>query len=85
MKLIPKTPLAVMVYIHGGAFVEGSSSEERYGPDYLLQKNVVIVTLNYRLGAMGNYVYLCSFMQTLCSLEHTFNYLGYLVKVRAKY
>lgn len=42
-----------MVYIHGGAFVRGSSSILIYGPDFLLQKDVVFVSFNYRLGAFG--------------------------------
>lgn len=42
-----------MVYIHGGAYMWGSSGIERYSPDYLLMKDVVLVTLNYRVGAFG--------------------------------
>lgn len=42
-----------MVWIHGGSFRVGSSSEHMYGPDFLLQKPVVVVTVNYRLGALG--------------------------------
>lgn len=43
-----------MVWIHGGAFKMGSGDDDVYGPDYLLQKNVVFVSMNYRLGALGN-------------------------------
>lgn len=43
-----------MVFIHGGGFKLGSGDDLIYGPDYLLQKDVVLVTLNYRLGALGN-------------------------------
>ncbi|MDA8138242.1 MAG: carboxylesterase family protein [Desulfobacteraceae bacterium] len=43
----------VMVWIHGGAFIAGSGSEAAYNPTALAQKDVVIVTLNYRLGALG--------------------------------
>ena len=45
--------LPVMVYIHGGAYLYGSSSSRSFGPEYLLDKNVVLVTLNYRLGILG--------------------------------
>lgn len=31
----------------------GSSRTDIYGPDYFLQKDVILVTLNYRLGAFG--------------------------------
>lgn len=42
-----------MVWIHGGGFKKGSADESLYGPDYLLQRNVVFVSVNYRLGALG--------------------------------
>ncbi|XP_055537412.1 esterase B1-like [Wyeomyia smithii] len=45
--------LPVLLYIHGGAFMRGSSGVEMYGPDYLIQKNVVFVSFNYRIGALG--------------------------------
>jgi hypothetical protein len=44
---------AVMVFIHGGGFSSGSGTAEFYGPDYFLSEDVVVVTLNYRLGALG--------------------------------
>ena len=43
--------LPVMVWIHGGALVEGSGN--RYPGEGLANKGVVIVTLNYRLGPFG--------------------------------
>ncbi|XP_071574393.1 juvenile hormone esterase isoform X1 [Temnothorax nylanderi] len=43
----------VMVWIHGGAFYTGSGDALFYGPDYIVQKDVVLVTLNYRLGVLG--------------------------------
>jgi len=42
-----------MVYIHGGAFMQGSSSVGKYGPDYIFMKEVMLVTINYRVGALG--------------------------------
>lgn len=44
-----------MVFIHGGAFKYGETTESSYGPDYLLEKNVVFVSVNYRLGALGEF------------------------------
>ncbi|HLK37857.1 MAG TPA: carboxylesterase family protein [Polyangiaceae bacterium] len=41
----------VMVYIHGGAFQTGEGDD--YGPRRLLDQGVVVVTINYRLGALG--------------------------------
>ena len=44
---------AVMVWIHGGGFFAGFGGEERHNPGPLTRKGVVVVTLNYRLGAFG--------------------------------
>lgn len=45
----------VMVWIHGGAFFWGSGSQTLYHGDVLSANgNVVVVTFNYRLGALGN-------------------------------
>lgn len=44
---------AVMIFIHGGAFNHGSGNQDMYSPEYLLQEDVVIVTINYRLHAFG--------------------------------
>nr|XP_018917976.1 PREDICTED: esterase FE4-like [Bemisia tabaci] len=43
--------LPVMVFIHGGGYQQGSSVI--YGPELLLDKDIVLVTVNYRLGALG--------------------------------
>ncbi|KAG5667651.1 hypothetical protein PVAND_015625 [Polypedilum vanderplanki] len=44
----------VLVYIHGGGFQTGTSSPSLFNcPDYLLQKELVIVSFNYRVGALG--------------------------------
>ncbi|PSN42556.1 Venom carboxylesterase-6 [Blattella germanica] len=45
--------LDVMFWIHGGGWVAGSGGSEDFGPQYLLDKNVVLVSFNYRLGALG--------------------------------
>lgn len=45
---------AVMVWIHGGGFVTGASSGQMYNATNLaLLGDVIVVTLNYRLGALG--------------------------------
>merc|ERR1711936_708750 len=41
----------VVVWIHGGSFSRGSAAE--YDPDYLLDQEIVLVTLQYRLGMFG--------------------------------
>jgi len=46
--------LPVMVFIHGGYFVLGAGSDPLYDGSYLAASgNVVVVTLNYRLGSLG--------------------------------
>jgi para-nitrobenzyl esterase len=44
-------PHPVMVWIHGGAFYLGESDE--YDPTALVAQGIVVVTINYRLGALG--------------------------------
>jgi para-nitrobenzyl esterase len=44
----------VMVYIHGGAFTLGSASDPWYdGTSFAANYNIVVVSLNYRLGILG--------------------------------
>jgi len=40
-----------MVWFHGGAFIFGSGSS--YEPQYFLDEDVILITVNYRLGALG--------------------------------
>lgn len=42
-----------MVHIHGGAYIMGGGASYFFGPNYLLEQDVVLVTFNYRLGAFG--------------------------------
>ncbi|GIZ51451.1 carboxylesterase/lipase family protein [Noviherbaspirillum aridicola] len=44
-------PFPVMVWIHGGAFTSGESNA--YDTSKLVEQGVAVVTLNYRLGALG--------------------------------
>ena len=43
----------VMVWIHGVALLAGSGTFQQHGPQHLLEREVVLVTVNYRLGALG--------------------------------
>lgn len=45
--------LPVMVYIHGGGFLCGNGDAFLYDPVHFVQRRVVIVTFNYRLGPLG--------------------------------
>ncbi|MEK3785756.1 carboxylesterase/lipase family protein [Paenibacillus sp. FSL K6-1230] len=57
----------VMVWIHGGSFVTGSGSMSLYDGRTLAQQgDVVVVTINYRLGPLG-FLHLSSFDPELAS------------------
>lgn len=45
--------LPVMVWIHGGGFVAGASSEPRQDGTQLARKGVIVVSMNYRMGIFG--------------------------------
>ncbi|XP_039313761.1 esterase FE4 [Solenopsis invicta] len=45
--------LPILVFVHGGAYKKGNSNSKLYSPDYLLDQNIIFVTLNYRLTAFG--------------------------------
>ncbi|KAJ9583876.1 hypothetical protein L9F63_021784, partial [Diploptera punctata] len=48
-----ENPNATMVWIHGDAYQTGSGNIESARPDLLLEQGVNLVTLNYRLSALG--------------------------------
>lgn len=47
------TGLPVMVWIHGGAFVRGANASPTYDGSAFARDGVVLVSVNYRLGAYG--------------------------------
>nr|CAI5853295.1 unnamed protein product [Callosobruchus analis] len=49
--------LPVMVFIHWGGFFCGYSDSNYLGPQYFMDRGVIIVTFNYRLGVLG---FLCT-------------------------
>ncbi|EPH44976.1 carboxylesterase family protein [Streptomyces aurantiacus] len=50
---VAERPLPVMVFVHGGGFVAGSTRAALYDGSALARDGVVLVTLNYRLGFQG--------------------------------
>ncbi|XP_065202984.1 juvenile hormone esterase-like isoform X2 [Planococcus citri] len=46
-----KPLLPVLIYIHGGGYYQGSALE--FCPNYLLDHDIVLVTVQYRLGPLG--------------------------------
>lgn len=47
------TFLPVLVWIHGGTFVMGTGAFQESSPKYFMDSEVVVVTINYRLGPFG--------------------------------
>ncbi|KAJ8686637.1 hypothetical protein QAD02_022431 [Eretmocerus hayati] len=52
-KIIWNEKLPVIVFIHPGGFSRYSSQSFLYGPRYLLDQDVVLVTINHRLATLG--------------------------------
>ena len=43
-----ESALPVMAWIHGGALIRGSNQIQAQGPQGFMDRNVVVVTINYR-------------------------------------
>src|SRR6267154_774151 len=50
---VAKKKLPVMVWIHGGGFVAGATSEPRQDGATLAEQGVAVVSMNYRMGIFG--------------------------------
>ncbi|KAK4880581.1 hypothetical protein RN001_008727 [Aquatica leii] len=48
-----RSRFSVLFYIHGGSFVANSARPDWLSPEMLLDKDIVLVTVNYRLGPFG--------------------------------
>lgn len=48
-----KNLLPIMVFFHGGGWMENSGTCTTYPPDYLLDHEIILITANYRLGILG--------------------------------
>lgn len=47
-----------MVWFYPGAFVLGNTKVDKYSPDFLLTEDIVLVTVNYRLGILGKWEFI---------------------------
>ena len=43
----------MLVWIHGGGFTSGSGSSRLYGPEHLLDYNIILITINFRVGPLS--------------------------------
>ncbi|MCV7089213.1 carboxylesterase/lipase family protein [Mycobacterium interjectum] len=66
-------PLPVMVFIHGGGYILGSSATPLYDGAALARRGCVYVSVNYRLGALG-----CLDLSSLSTSEITIDSNLYL-------
>lgn len=51
-----ETLIPVVFYIHGGAFIVGSGNIPIPNAEEFIEKEVILVVVNYRLGVFGNCV-----------------------------
>uniref|UniRef100_A0A1Q3FP68 Carboxylic ester hydrolase n=1 Tax=Culex tarsalis TaxID=7177 RepID=A0A1Q3FP68_CULTA len=72
----------VMVYIHGGWFFIGGAND--YQPNYLLESDIVLVVIQYRLGPLGFLSLLneripgnAGILDTIMALEWVQQYIGH--------
>lgn len=72
--------LPVFVYIHGGGLTEGSGAIAVYDGENMAKKGILVVTINYRLGALG---FLAHPKLTAESPNHSSGNYGYLDQIAA--
>ncbi|XP_013141514.1 PREDICTED: cholinesterase-like isoform X3 [Papilio polytes] len=48
-----KSPVPVLVWIYGGGFQIGFAGRFLYGPKYFVRHDIILVTVNYRVGPYG--------------------------------
>lgn len=61
----PDSPMPVLVFIHGGGYLLGSSATPIYDGAALARRGCVYVSVNYRLGALG-----CMDLSSLSTRRH---------------
>ncbi|CAD6996035.1 unnamed protein product [Ceratitis capitata] len=52
-KLHSEALLPVIVYLIGGRFTTGDPSRSTWGPDYIMMKDVIFISIGFRMGALG--------------------------------
>ncbi len=72
--------LPVMVWIYGGGLSSGGTSENRQHGEFLAQRGVVVVSMNYRLGILGFFTHP---ELTAASAHHASGNYGLLDQVAA--
>jgi para-nitrobenzyl esterase len=76
-------PMPVMVWLHGGGFVNGGSSAAVYDGSGFAQRGVILVSLNYRLGRFGYFAHpALSAAQTGDAALANYGYMDQLAALR---
>jgi para-nitrobenzyl esterase len=75
-------PLPVMVWIYGGGYVSGRSSDIRYDGARFAKQGVVLVSLNYRVGRFGFFAHPALSAAAAQTAEPLGNY-GYMDQIAA--
>ena len=52
-----KTNLPILMYIHGGSLTSGSSASDDYNGEEVAKKDVIMITITYRLGVFGYFAH----------------------------
>ncbi|XP_045782975.1 cholinesterase-like [Maniola jurtina] len=52
-KASSRNKLPVLVWIHGGGYSTGFAGRYTFGPKFYVRNDIILVTMNYRLGAYG--------------------------------
>jgi para-nitrobenzyl esterase len=72
----------VMVWLHGGSFLNGSGSQSDYdGANFAEQGDLILVTLNYRLGVLG-FLYLEELMGETATSSGNYGLLDQIAALR---
>lgn len=74
--------LPVMVWIHGGGFVNGGSSSPMYDGSAFAKRGVVLVSLNYRLGRFGFFAFPALTREQPDELKGNYGYMDQIAALR---
>lgn len=53
LQITNESLLPVMVFIYGGRFMFGDALPNKYGAQYFMDKDVILITFHYRVGILG--------------------------------
>lgn len=62
--------MPVFVWIHGGGYLVGTGSFQAAKPNLFMDHGIVVVTINYRVGAFGNF-FIFLHVKSLCLSFYT--------------